>query len=63
MGADTLAPHVREASSALNSGETTADGSVTVEQVFCLGNCALRPAACWMASRRRPMAPARRIDR
>jgi formate dehydrogenase subunit gamma len=25
-------------------GGTTADGSVTIEQVFCLGNCALSPA-------------------
>ena len=23
---------------------TTADGAVTIEQVFCLGNCALSPA-------------------
>lgn len=26
-------------------GQTTPDGSVTLEQVFCLGNCALGPAA------------------
>jgi len=25
-------------------GGTTADGRVTLEQVFCLGNCALSPA-------------------
>ena len=25
-------------------GETTPDGSVTLDQVFCLGNCALSPA-------------------
>ncbi len=25
-------------------GETTADGAVTLEQVFCLGNCALSPS-------------------
>lgn len=25
-------------------GGTTADGAVTIEQVFCLGNCALSPA-------------------
>ena len=25
-------------------GETTEDGSFTVGQVFCLGNCALSPA-------------------
>ncbi len=28
----------------LSLGETTPDGSVTVEQVFCLGNCAFGPA-------------------
>jgi formate dehydrogenase subunit gamma len=26
-------------------GQSTPDGSVTLEQVFCLGNCALGPAA------------------
>ncbi|ASR38500.1 NADH dehydrogenase [Prauserella marina] len=26
-------------------GQTTPDGSVTLDQVFCLGNCALGPAA------------------
>ena len=26
-------------------GETSRDGSLTAEQVFCLGNCALGPAA------------------
>ncbi|MEC3975925.1 NAD(P)H-dependent oxidoreductase subunit E [Amycolatopsis sp. H20-H5] len=26
-------------------GQTTSDGAVTLEQVFCLGNCALGPAA------------------
>jgi formate dehydrogenase subunit gamma len=25
-------------------GGTTSDGAVTLEQVFCLGNCALSPA-------------------
>ena len=25
-------------------GETTADGAITVEAVYCLGNCALSPA-------------------
>jgi formate dehydrogenase subunit gamma len=29
----------------MSLGETTLDGSLTVEQVFCLGNCALGPAA------------------
>jgi formate dehydrogenase subunit gamma len=42
LGADGLVGYAREAGLAL--GETTADGAVTVEQVFCLGNCALGPA-------------------
>jgi formate dehydrogenase subunit gamma len=25
-------------------GQTTADGAITVEAVYCLGNCALSPA-------------------
>lgn len=29
----------------LACGETSADGSITVESVYCLGNCALSPAA------------------
>ncbi|MBO1330997.1 formate dehydrogenase subunit gamma [Streptomyces sp. VRA16 Mangrove soil] len=42
LGAERLLGHVRE--SGLTPGETTADGAVTVEQVFCLGNCALGPS-------------------
>ncbi|MET7983145.1 MULTISPECIES: NAD(P)H-dependent oxidoreductase subunit E [unclassified Streptomyces] len=42
LGADALVAHAREAGLAL--GETSADGAVTVEQVFCLGNCALGPS-------------------
>ncbi|WP_053850058.1 formate dehydrogenase subunit gamma [Streptomyces sp. NRRL B-24085] len=42
LGADRLVSYAREAG--LPLGETSADGSVTVEQVFCLGNCALGPA-------------------
>ncbi|MFD7445404.1 formate dehydrogenase subunit gamma [Streptomyces sp. NPDC059909] len=42
LGANSLVGYAREAG--LSLGETTADGSVTVEQVFCLGNCALGPA-------------------
>jgi formate dehydrogenase subunit gamma len=43
MGTDALCQH---AESKLNVplGGTTADGVVTIEQVFCLGNCALSPA-------------------
>ncbi|MSO76930.1 MAG: formate dehydrogenase subunit gamma [Alphaproteobacteria bacterium] len=34
-----------EASLAIAAGETTPDGRVTLESVYCLGNCALGPAA------------------
>jgi formate dehydrogenase subunit gamma len=43
LGAEDLVTYARESGLAL--GETTADGAVTVEQVFCLGNCALGPSA------------------
>ena len=34
-----------EAILAIATGETTPDGRVTLESVYCLGNCALGPAA------------------
>ena len=43
MGCDALIDHV-ENRAGVKLGETTPDGSLTVEQVFCLGNCALSPA-------------------
>jgi formate dehydrogenase subunit gamma len=43
MGCEKLVEHV-EQRAGIKLGETTADGSLTVEQVFCLGNCALSPA-------------------
>ena len=43
MGAEALARHATE-SLGVGLGDTTADGSITLEQVFCLGNCALSPA-------------------
>lgn len=43
MGAERLARHARERLS-VDFGATTCDGAVTLEQVFCLGNCALSPA-------------------
>ncbi|WP_338702269.1 NAD(P)H-dependent oxidoreductase subunit E [Streptomyces sp. Q6] len=42
LGTDRLMTHLRESGHTL--GETSADGSATVEQVFCLGNCALGPS-------------------
>jgi formate dehydrogenase subunit gamma len=43
MGAEALVAHATERLG-VRLGETTADGRVTLEQVFCLGNCALSPA-------------------
>jgi formate dehydrogenase subunit gamma len=42
VGANALAEHAR-ASLGLAFGETTSDGSTTLDEVFCLGNCALGP--------------------
>jgi formate dehydrogenase subunit gamma len=44
MGADALAAFTRERLR-IEWGETTPDGSVTLEPVFCLGLCACAPAA------------------
>lgn len=33
-----------ERSLGIRMGETTADGAITIEAVYCLGNCALAPA-------------------
>lgn len=43
VGAERLAQHARQRLG-VGFGETTADGAVSLEQVFCLGNCALGPA-------------------
>jgi formate dehydrogenase subunit gamma len=43
MGTDELCRHA-EKSLRTKLGDTTPDGLVTIEQVFCLGNCALSPA-------------------
>ena len=43
MGTDHLCEHA-EKSLKTEMGGTTKDGKVTIEQVFCLGNCALSPA-------------------
>ncbi len=44
MGGRRLADHVR-ARFGIEFGETTADGLVTLDAVYCLGNCALGPSA------------------
>lgn len=43
MGTEKLCEHA-ERSLKTPLGGTTADGQFTIEQVFCLGNCALSPA-------------------
>ncbi|MBM3519859.1 MAG: formate dehydrogenase subunit gamma [Alphaproteobacteria bacterium] len=43
MQADALAAQI-EKSLKVKFGQTTADGRITVEAVYCLGNCALAPA-------------------
>lgn len=44
MGADALVEHA-EATLGVAVGDTRSDGAVTLEEVFCFGNCALSPAA------------------
>ncbi|WP_099042098.1 formate dehydrogenase subunit gamma [Mycobacterium neglectum] len=44
LGAGRLVDHLRDRYG-VSMGETSRDGSLTAEQVFCLGNCALGPAA------------------
>jgi len=43
VGAERLVAHAKQVFG-VKLGQTTPDGSVTLEQVFCLGNCALGPA-------------------
>lgn len=44
LGAEPLAAHVRERLG-VDWHDTTADGAVTLEPVFCLGLCAVGPSA------------------
>jgi len=43
MGCDKLIDHVEERLK-VRLGQTTADGSFTLDAVYCLGNCSLSPA-------------------
>lgn len=43
VGAEALAEHAKRRTG-VGFGETTYDGRLTVDEVFCLGNCALGPA-------------------
>lgn len=44
VGAEQLVAHAEQVFG-IKVGQTTPDGSVTLDQTFCLGNCALGPAA------------------
>lgn len=44
VGCETLVDHLARAHH-LAPGDTAKDGSITIETVYCLGNCALGPAA------------------
>src|SRR5438552_4227067 len=44
MGSDRLVAHI-ENSLGVRCGETTTDGGITVEAVYCLGLCAVAPSA------------------
>ncbi len=43
VGARALEAHVQKTLN-VQTGETTADGNITVEPVYCLGNCACGPS-------------------
>ncbi len=43
MGARALESHARQVLG-INYHETTVDGDITLEPVYCLGNCACSPA-------------------
>ncbi|WP_227817748.1 formate dehydrogenase subunit gamma [Nitrogeniibacter aestuarii] len=43
MGASALEAHAKRSLGA-DFGQTTADGAITLEPVYCLGNCACSPA-------------------
>ena len=43
VGADALLAHARQRLG-VELHQTTADGNVTLEPIYCLGNCALSPA-------------------
>jgi formate dehydrogenase subunit gamma len=60
MGTDKLCTHA-ERSLKTKLGGTTADGAVTIEQAFCLGNCALSPAVM-VGEKLYGMVDAKRFD-
>jgi formate dehydrogenase subunit gamma len=60
MGGNALGPRA-EYSLGCRWGETTADGKITLEAVYCLGNCALSPAVM-VDDRLYGRVDARRLD-
>lgn len=61
MGSERLAGQL-EARLGCGFGETAADGSVTLEAVYCLGNCAASPALLLDGQLRGRLTP-ERLDR
>ncbi|MBL9101618.1 MAG: formate dehydrogenase subunit gamma [Myxococcales bacterium] len=61
MGSEALAAHA-ERRLGCAFGETTADGGVTLEPVYCLGNCAASPALLLDGQLRGRVTP-ERLDR
>ena len=43
MGSDALAAHIKK-KLGVEFHETTADGAITLEPIYCLGNCACSPS-------------------
>jgi len=60
MGSDELVAHLTGRLGA-DVGETSTDGAVTLEAVYCLGNCALSPAVM-LDGRLHGRVTARRAD-
>ena len=58
MGGEALEAHAR-AHLGVAYHETTADGAVTLEAVYCLGNCALGPSAVLDGALHGRVTPAR----
>jgi formate dehydrogenase subunit gamma len=58
VGAEALAEHARTRLG-VGFGETTSDGAVSLDEVFCLGNCALGPAVQVDGALRGRVTPAR----
>jgi len=61
VGSGQLVDHVRDRYG-MELGETRSDGALTVDQVFCLGNCALGPTVQVGARLHGRVDPARLSD-